>query len=252
MFEGECLKGEIDMSGQGAFESDADFKNRMIYEKTGLSRGLFESDADYHNRAIRESSGIKQGWFENDDEYKNRVTREKSGVRQGIFESDDEYENRVIREKSGINQGLFESNREYKGRVISASGSTSPEFSVGLLLVCALCAILIALIEPLVIIYSIIKLIIYISKGGSGKNKYVAMLLWGIVGFLSAHNFYTGNKKRAVGQLILLAANVALTAYIIGDVKPMLFSIISAVMMISWLVSLTKDLVVLVLGPEKL
>ena len=143
-------------SGQGFFESDDDYRDRVareadertIEESTGSapSRGFFESDDEYRDRISQEAnerriedstgSSPSKGWIESDEDYRDRIAREanertiedSTGTTpsRGWFESEGDYDIRVRREAneqiitgSGASpsRGLFESDHDYRSRI---------------------------------------------------------------------------------------------------------------------------------------
>jgi hypothetical protein len=112
-------------SGQGWFESDADYRNR--------------TETEANERTIKESTGSVpgQGWFESNEQYSSRIASEAhehtierntgNAARQGLFESEENYRSRIEQEAnestvagatgSSPSQGWFESAEDYNTRV---------------------------------------------------------------------------------------------------------------------------------------
>jgi hypothetical protein len=143
--------------GQGFFESDDDYRDRIAREadertvenSTGSapSQGWLESDDDYrerisieaNERRIEDSSGEapSQGWLESDDDYRDRISQEanertiedatSSAPSQGWLEGDEHYDTRVREEAnehivesetgSTPKQGWLEGDHEYRSRI---------------------------------------------------------------------------------------------------------------------------------------
>lgn len=144
-------------SGQGWFESDEDYRDRVAREadertienSTGdaPSQGWFESDESYRERISQEAnehrvedstgSAPSQGWFESDSDYRDRIAQEANertieastgtAPKQGWFESDDDYDIRIRKEAnehiieddsgSAPKQGWFEGDHDYRSRI---------------------------------------------------------------------------------------------------------------------------------------
>jgi hypothetical protein len=143
-------------SGQGWFESDSDYRDRIeresneriIADSTGSApkQGWFESDDAYASRIADEAnertiesntgSAPSQGWFESNDDYRSRIEHEAnvssvsriSGEtpRQGWFEGDDSFNTRMRQEANeqylanngqSARQGWFEDDYAYRQRI---------------------------------------------------------------------------------------------------------------------------------------
>ena len=146
--------------GQGWFESDDDYQQRMSREANEATverlsgsaprQGFFESDEDYASRITDEANSAviehysgdspRQGWLESDSDYRHRIAEEAhestieslsgSAPRQGWLEDSDDYRHRIRHEANAAlleglgeaaRQGWFESDSDFRSRVSLAA-----------------------------------------------------------------------------------------------------------------------------------
>ncbi len=119
----------------------------------GSGQGFFESDEGYRDRISQEASehtiekiggsAPSQGWFESDESYRDRIHTEANeqtvralkgeSSKLGFFESDESYDIRIRKEANEYTlkthgtspkQGCFESDHDYRSRIAHEARKT--------------------------------------------------------------------------------------------------------------------------------
>lgn len=107
------------MSGKKLFESEIDYKRRLLEEASGTSRRLFETQEEWEKRALDVISETSEHLFEGKEHYeRRRLEALAPNVTKGIFESEESYLRRLRETVSETSRRFLESEADWKARSI--------------------------------------------------------------------------------------------------------------------------------------